>query len=381
MFKAQNHSLSRKLTWMNMLVSGAALLLACAAFIALDMITFRQAMLRNLSTQAQIIGSNSASALLFNDPQSAENTLLALKPAPNILYAQVYLPNGQPFASYSRDHDRHAPVLPPIRPGQIETHWIEDNQIALVRLIVLDGKPIGAVYIRSDLQELESRVVEYAAIAAIVLSASMLAALFISSVFRKAVADPIVDLSKLARIVSQDKNYSVRATPIRSFAELAILIDAFNEMLAQIQQSERALRIARDEMEQRVLERTAELEAAKKEVEEFSHSVVLAKEQVERGSKFKDQFLSTMSHELRTPLNAVLGFSDLLADERYGPLNDRQQRYVAHIHTGGKHLLKLISDILDLSKIKAGRMEPSPPDLSVASAFAEVISALTLIGE
>jgi len=72
-----------------MLVSGAALLLACAAFIALDMITFRQAMLRNLSTQAQIIGSNSVSALLFNDPQSAENTLLALKAAPNILSAQV----------------------------------------------------------------------------------------------------------------------------------------------------------------------------------------------------------------------------------------------------------------------------------------------------
>src|SRR5204863_1679436 len=101
-----------------------------------------------------------------------------------------------------------------------------------------------------------------------------------------------------------------------------------------------------------------------------------AKEEAERGSKFKDQFLSTMSHELRTPLNAVLGFSDLLADERYGPLNDRQQRYVAHIHTGGKHLLKLVSDILDLSKIEAGRMELTREDVTVTSAFAEVISAL-----
>jgi len=357
MFKAQNHSISRKLTWMNMLVSGAALVLACAAFIAFDMITFRQAMLRNLSTQAQIIGSNSVSALLFNDPQSAENTLLALKAAPNILSAQVYLPDGRPFASYSRDRDRHNPVLPPIPSGQTETHWIENEQIALVRSIVLDGKPIGAVYIRSDLQELHSRFQRYAVIAAIVLSACLLAALLISSVFRRAVAEPIVNLSKIAKVVSRDKNYAVRATPIRSPAELAILIDAFNEMLAQIQQSERALRIAHDELEQRVRERTAELEAAKKEVEEFSHSILLAKEEVERGSRFKDQFLSTMSHELRTPLNAVLGFSDLLADERYGTLNERQQRYVSHIHTGGKHLLSLISDILDLSKIEAGRME------------------------
>jgi len=106
-----------------------------------------------------------------------------------------------------------------------------------------------------------------------------------------------------------------------------------------------------------------------------------AKEEAERGSKFKDQFLSTMSHELRTPLNAVLGFSDLLADERYGPLNDRQQRYVSHIHSGGKHLLKLISDILDLSKIEAGRMELAREDVTVASAFAEVISTLYPLAE
>ncbi|MGC2467809.1 MAG: CHASE3 domain-containing protein [Candidatus Acidiferrum sp.] len=105
-------------------------------------------------------------------------------------------------------------------------------------------------------------------------------------------------------------------------------------------------------------------------------ALVRAKEEAERASKFKDQFLSTMSHELRTPLNAVLGFSDLLADERYGPLNDRQQRYVSHIHTGGKHLLKLISDILDLSKIEAGKMELTRENVSIASAFGEVLSAL-----
>jgi two-component system, NarL family, sensor histidine kinase EvgS len=110
-------------------------------------------------------------------------------------------------------------------------------------------------------------------------------------------------------------------------------------------------------------------------------ALVRAKDEAERASKFKDQFLSTMSHELRTPLNAVLGFSDLLADERYGALNDRQQRYVRHIHTGGKHLLKLISDILDLSKIEAGRMELALEDVIVESAFAEVISTLYPLAE
>jgi CheY-like chemotaxis protein/two-component sensor histidine kinase len=83
-----------------------------------------------------------------------------------------------------------------------------------------------------------------------------------------------------------------------------------------------------------------------------------------------------MSHELRTPLNAILGFSDLLPDERYGPLNERQRRYVAHIHTSGQHLLSLINDILDLSKIEAGHVELSFESVRVETAFAEVLESL-----
>jgi PAS domain S-box-containing protein len=113
--------------------------------------------------------------------------------------------------------------------------------------------------------------------------------------------------------------------------------------------------------------------SVRKQAEE---TLVRAKEEAERTSKFKDQFLSTMSHELRTPLNAVLGFSDLLADERYGPLNEKQRRYINHIHTGGKHLLSLISDILDLSKIEAGRMELAIENVSVQGAFSEVLSVM-----
>jgi signal transduction histidine kinase/CheY-like chemotaxis protein len=366
---------------MNMLVSGAALIMACAAFVAYDMMTFRETMVRNLSTQAQIIGSNSVSALLFNDPQSAENTLTALKASPNILSAVIYTPDARPFASYSRDSGGLIPALPSIPPGQTEIHLLRNKEMVLVRPIVFQGKPTGTVYIRSDVEELNRRLRRYAGIAAIVLSVSLIAALLVSSIFRQAVAEPIVHLADIARIVSRDKNYSVRATPTGSGGELAILIDAFNEMLTQIDQSEGALRKAHDELEQRVQERTAELETAKSELEAFSHSILRAKEEVERASKFKDQFLSTMSHELRTPLNAVLGFSDLLADERYGSLNDRQKRYVNNIHTGGEHLLKLISDILDLSKIEAGRMDLAIQEVPIGSVFADVLSTLKPLAE
>jgi signal transduction histidine kinase/DNA-binding response OmpR family regulator len=382
MLERQNHTISRRLTWMNMLVSGTALLLACTAFIAYDMVTFQANTFRNLSTQAQIIGSNTASALLFNDPQSAEKTLSALRASPEILSACIYTPDGQPFAAYSRDQAGQVQALPAIPPGQVELHWLRNKEIVLVRSIMFQGKPTAIVYVRSGVEELDRRLKRYVGIASIVLLASMLAALLVSSLFRRAVAEPIVRLAEIAKIVSRDRNYSLRATPTRGGSgELGILIEAFNEMLAQTQKSEGALRQAHDRLEQRVKERTAELETAKKEVEEFSFSVIRAKEEVERASKFKDQFLSTMSHELRTPLNAVLGFSDLLADERYGSLNDRQRRYIDHIHTGGKHLLKLITDILDLSKIEAGRMELNHEDVTVASAFTEVISALYPLAE
>ncbi len=103
MFKVRNYSISQKLTWMNMLVSGAALLLACAAFAAYELEDFRATMVRSLSIQAQIVGANSASALLFNDPATARTNLSALDAAPHIRSAGIYTPDGQLFASWLQD--------------------------------------------------------------------------------------------------------------------------------------------------------------------------------------------------------------------------------------------------------------------------------------
>src|SRR6266436_4967384 len=140
MFWSRDSSITKRLTRMNVLVSGAALLISCAAFVGYDLVSFRETMVHNLSIQAQIVGSNSASALLFNDPRSAESTLSALQVSPHIMYAEIYTPEGLPFAGYRRDQS--GPPLPmrPIPSGQTQVHWFEDGQIALVQSILFQGK-------------------------------------------------------------------------------------------------------------------------------------------------------------------------------------------------------------------------------------------------
>src|SRR5204862_8352853 len=79
--------------------------------------------------------------------------------------------------------------------------------------------------------------------------------------------------------------------------------------------------------------------------------------QLEVANQHKSEFLANMSHELRTPLNAIIGFSEVLLERMFGELNDKQDDYLKDIHSSGRHLLTLINDILDLSKVEAGRME------------------------
>jgi len=102
----------------------------------------------------------------------------------------------------------------------------------------------------------------------------------------------------------------------------------------------------------------------------------LRNREVERATKLKSKFLANMSHELRTPLNAIVGFSDLLADGSPGELNDKQKRFVNHIKQGSAHLLQLINDILDLSKIEAGQLELRCEDFQVKDALPEVLSTI-----
>jgi PAS domain S-box-containing protein len=110
--------------------------------------------------------------------------------------------------------------------------------------------------------------------------------------------------------------------------------------------------------------------------ENYTRELELRNREVERANQLKSEFLASMSHELRTPLHTVIGFAELLAEELEGPLNEKQKRFIGHIHKDSMHLLELINDILDLSKIEAGRLKIHREALDVAAAVEEAISSI-----
>ena len=258
-------SIRQKLTMMGILASGTAILLACTAFLTYELFAYRGDMIRSLFTQAEIVGTNSASAILFNDEPAAAETLAALKAEPHIVSAGIYTRDNRAFATYGHSDKQQAAALRERFADHAEGHWFESDGLILFRKIVFKGEMIGTVYIQSDLEEMNARLWQYFVIIFVVFLASSSVALFISSRLQGKLTQPLFHLVETAQTVSREKDYTIRAVT-DSKDEMGILVRAFNEMLVQIQQRDAALRKSSDEMEQQVLERTAQLQHANMEL-------------------------------------------------------------------------------------------------------------------
>ena len=233
----------------------------------------------------------------------------------------------------------------------------------------------GALVLLTNSGELRSQLYECGKMSLFVLVLSLNVAVFITGWMQKAVSQPIRELAKTARRISEDGDYSVRSTWV-SRDEIGELYRAFNLMLGQIEASEAALQAAHGELEGRVQIRTAELQSEIFEREKIQADLEHARDAAESANRSKSQFLANMSHEIRTPLNAVLGFTDLL--QMGGDDGDpaKRREYLGLIHTSGEHLLGLINDILDLSKIESGKLEIEHVRCSPQQILADVVSVL-----
>ena len=233
----RNLSIKKKLILIIMLVSSVELLLAGASFITYEWFSLRKRMINDLNTHSEMIAANCTGSLSFDDPQDAEEVLESLRYKHPIEYACVYRSDGALFASYKRQDVNTILSSGPQQDG----YRIEDGCLVLFKQITLNNKPIGTLYLQSDLS-LISRFLKESIIAlAIMIFLSSIVAYLLASRLQKFVSTPIFYLAKIAGIVTQKGDYSVRAIK-HSKDELGVLTDAFNNMLIQVEKREQSLR-------------------------------------------------------------------------------------------------------------------------------------------
>ena len=342
-----------KLTLLSAAASAMALLVASAAFIAYDRLSFDEGIVRRVSGEAEIVATSSATAIVFRDPEAGASTLSALSSEPNVEAAALYAADGALFATYPEKGAN--PPTPPGSDAPRDGHVFADGRLLVHRAVDFEGERVGTLVIRFGLGERGERLRRYVAIVVAVSLAALLAALFVGRAARRALSAPLLDLAENARAV-QRSDFSVRAVP-RGRDEVGVLVATFNDMLDGLQRRDAALRAAREELERRVEERTGLLREA------------------EEANRVKDQFLATLSHELRTPLNAIVGWTALLMK---GQLDEATTaKAITIVDRNARAQTKLIEDVLDVSRIVSGKLRLSARavDLSaVARAAAESVA-------
>jgi signal transduction histidine kinase/ActR/RegA family two-component response regulator len=252
-----NLSIKRKQMFIIMLTSSVALLLACLGFMGYELTTFRQEMRHHLADLALRIAEQNSGALEFNSSDDAKTNLFkVLKDDPNVVFAEIYTKNEKPFAPYQRVDQSERFTAPPF---EGEGSRFQGDRLVMFKRVELNNGTVVPVFLESDLQAMYARLSRYALIIGGVMVVSFLAAFGLSSMLQRVVSEPILHLAEKTKIVSNEKNYSVRAKKYGD-DELGVLIDGFNEMLGQIQARDAALQNAHGELEKRVAERTAELQ-------------------------------------------------------------------------------------------------------------------------
>ena len=349
----RNASIKTKLIVLTTCVVAVALVLSCAAFVYNDSRTLATAKQHQTEALAKVIGSNAVSALDFGDRDAAAVTLSSLSKQPSIELAVLYDSDGNVFATYPAvlAGDAVVPERAPVEGvAEAQDHLEVVYRIPYEGSDALkdhpngpqpaiqgkQGSAIGTILIRSSLDDVNAQISRHILLAGGVLLVALILATGIAWRFQRMITDPVTTLVTAAKKIASDREYTHRVHKY-SEDEHGVLCDAFNDMLEQLKARRDELQQAHDLLEQRVNERTVELQKSM--------------EQAQAASQAKSTFLANMSHEIRTPMNGIMGMAELLGDTS---LTTDQREYVDTISNSSDALLQIINDILDFSKVEAG---------------------------
>ncbi len=337
---------------------------------------FRRSVISQLTLMAQLIGANSISALNFLDNEVAEEILSSLATEEDIVNAWIYDADGDLFAKYSKAGYPNF-SFPKI---EKESHQFSGDYITLSKRIFQDGNIIGMVSLRLYMKQFRDMVKQDIIAAFFVLIAGMIIALLLSVLMKRTISNPILHLVEATKEVSETGNYLIRVKK-EGEDEIGVLYDGFNTMLEQIHKrqlerdkaeaalwkSEEKLLRESEDLNIRIQEATNELEQANIKLLEID--------------QLKNMFIANMSHELRTPLNSIIGFTGILLMGMTGELTAEQKKQLTMVKSSSSHLLALVNDIIDMSKIEAGKAELIIEQFDLGTVMQEVKDSLKVAAD
>lgn len=302
----------------------AALLVAYPTFILHEWNSDRGRLLEQREVLADVLAANVAATLLFQDREAARETLGTAAKIPGVEAVWLFDATGAPFSAYSAGGGLSQPsAVPSVQESRFEGH-----RLIVGTPVQLDSDRVGTLVLISSLRELEQMVLGYTLVSIIGLCGAVGLALLTSTWLARGVIRPVRELSNAMVAVRESGDLDLQVTA-RGDDELAALAADFNALLQRLRDNDEALRTAMSDL-------------------------VEARDQAEGANLAKSQFLANMSHEIRTPLNGVLGMAQALEN---ADLPAGQQEKVAVIRRSGELLLAVLNDILDISKIEAGKLE------------------------
>jgi signal transduction histidine kinase/ActR/RegA family two-component response regulator len=323
-----------------------ALLAAGAGMLTHDLSVYRDSWVADLDTQASILATSTASALISGDRNVAERNVNALQARPTVLVAALYGANGRLYANFARPGESPAPLQ---LEAVVRTSRVSGGNVELILPIIQDGQRLGTVLLRAH-HDIGARALAYLGIFGLVTLMSMLVALLLSTALQKVITEPLDSMADVARQVTTRRDYSLRARSTTD-DEIGFVVEAFNSMLDEVQTRARELEQSNTALTSEVrIRQTAEVALARANTRLESTMAALRE-----ADRKKDEFLATLAHELRNPLAPVMHAVRLM--ESAGADESQRQWGREVIARQVNRMALLLDDLLDVSRITRGRLE------------------------